>query len=267
MPEVDPTQLHALIARLVESRVAASLGDVERAVARWRAGEIGALDAHGALLKHAARCERIVERVTAAAQSKPTGVLRDALDAGVIDRPTFVALAHAEPEEVEPARSLVDDAAAPDKRTVVEQLLEQGAVLVHVDARKDGVAVPARFRGDPKLVLRFGYGLNPAIVDLAVDDAGIRGTLTFSGQPFHCELPWAAVYAAVVEGAQKGMVWPEDIPDIVLAPPPRGNQAGPDGFATDDDAPPTLPGAEPRAESTHTGERPRPSRGHLKLVD
>jgi stringent starvation protein B len=261
MSEVDPTQLHALIARLVEARVAASLGDVERAVARWRAGEIGALDAHGALLKHAARCERIVERVTAAAQSKPTGVLRDALDANLIDRDTFVGLAGAQPEEVEPAHSLEDDTAAPDKRSVVEQLLEQGAVLVHVDARKPEVGVPARFRGDPKLVLRFGYGLNPAIVDLAVDERGISGTLTFSGQPYHCELPWTAVYAAVVEGAQKGMVWPEDIPDVVLAPPPRPGAPG--TLGTSDDAPAPVP---PESSST-SPDRPRPSRGHLKLVD
>ena len=263
MSEVDPTQLHALIARLVEARVAASLGDVERAVARWRAGEIGALDAHGALLKHAARCERIVERVTAAAQSKPAGVLRDALDAKLIDRDTFVGLAGAQPEDVEPAKSLEDDTAAPDKRSVVEQLLEQGAVLVHVDARKPEVAVPARFRGDPKLVLRFGYGLNPAIVDLAVDERGISGTLTFSGQPYHCELPWTAVYAAVVEGAQKGMVWPEDIPDVVLAPPPRLDSAGQPSAATEDDAPaPVAP-----ESSASPPDRPRPSRGHLKLVD
>jgi stringent starvation protein B len=258
MPEVDPTQLHALIARLVEARVAASLGDVERAVARWRAGEIGPLDAHGALLKHAARCERIVERVTAAAQTRPAGVLRDAYDASVIDRETFVQLAGAEPETVEPARSLAEDQSPPDKRGVVEQLLEQGAVLVHVDARREDVAVPTRFRGDPKLVLRFGYGLSPAIVDLAVDEHGISGTLTFSGQPFHCELPWTAVYAAVVEGAQKGMVWPEDIPDVVLAPPPRPGEPG----ASRDDAPAPAPDG-----TVATEPRPRPSRGHLKLVD
>jgi stringent starvation protein B len=264
MSEVDPTQLHALIARLVESRVAASLDDVERAVQRWRAGEIGPLDAHGALLKHAARCERIVERVTAAAQSKPTGVLRDALDAGVIDREMFVKLAECEPETVEPAKSLAEDQSPPDKRGVVEQLLEQGAVLVHVDARREEVAVPTRFRGDPKLVLRFGYGLSPAIVDLAVDERGISGTLTFSGQPFHCELPWTAVYAAVVEGAQKGMVWPEDIPDVVLAPPPRRDGQGPGSDdAKLDDAPAPIATAP---ESSEPRPAPR-SRGHLKLVD
>ena len=44
----------------------------------------------------------------------------------------------------------------------------------------------------------------------------IAGTLTFAGQPFHCVLPWTAVYAAMVEGEQRGTVWPEDVPEDVL---------------------------------------------------
>jgi stringent starvation protein B len=73
-----------------------------------------------------------------------------------------------------------------------------------------------RFRADASLVLRFGYNLNPAIGDLTVDDEAIAGTLTFGGQPFRCILPWTAVYAAMVEGEQRGTVWPEDVPEDVL---------------------------------------------------
>ena len=29
-------------------------------------------------------------------------------------------------------------------------------------------------------------------------------------------LPWTAVYAAMVEGEQRGTVWPEDVPEDVL---------------------------------------------------
>lgn len=253
MVTLDPTQLHALVARLVEARVADSLGDVERALTAWRAGQLGALEAHGVVLKHAARCERLVERVTAVASDRPQAVLRDAFDVGAIDRETFTALAGVPPDAVEPAGSLSDDeAAASDKRGMVESLLEQGAILVHIDARGDDVVVPNRLRGDAKLVLRFGYALTPAIVDLAVDERGISGTLTFGGQPFHCTLPWRSIYAAIVEGADKGMVWPEDIPEVVLA----GQRA--------EAVPPPVAVKDPTPEPAPA---PRPRGGHLKLVD
>src|SRR5262252_2910092 len=166
MLERDPktlARLQAVVTALIEHRVSTSLVDVERALARWRSGTHSALAAHGAVLRHAARCERTVERVTAAAGDRPEGILRDD-----------------------------DDASAPDKRRTLEALLARGPVLVHVDARRAEVAVPSRFRADPSLVLRFGYNLTPAIVDLAVDDNAIAGTLTFGGQPFRCVLPWSA---------------------------------------------------------------------------
>ncbi len=271
-------RIQAVVTALLEHRVAASLGDVERALMAWRAGEVGPLDVHGTLLKHAARCERVVERVTRAAGQRPAAILRDALDAGLIDRGEFLELAGVEPETVDPAGTLVEADAPqpPDKRTSIEQLLERGAVLIHVDARRDDVTVPARFRGDPKLVLRFGYGLTPAIVDLAVDEHGVAGTLTFAGVPFHCSLPWPAVYAAVVEGEQRGMVWPEDVPDVLLVPPPRPRPAsvelrtdgarapeGTDhsGVARPGTVPPTNGGDSP-------DKPPRARRGsHLKLVE
>ncbi len=260
-------RIQAVVTALLEDRVAASLGDVERAIASWRAGESGPLDAHGALLKHAARCERIVDRVTRASAQRPAAILRDALDAGLISRAEFVELAGTEPDEVDPAGTLEQDEAPapPDKRASIEQLLDRGPVLVHVDARRDDVIVPVRFRGDPKLVLRFGYGLTPAIVDLLVDDTGISGTLTFGGVPFHCILPWVGIYAAVVEGEQRGMVWPEDVPDVLLVPPPRPRPASVEirGDASGPVAVPREPGG-----GDDDDKPPRARRGsHLKLVE
>jgi stringent starvation protein B len=253
MPQREKAaRIQAVVSAIIEHCVAASLAEVEKALQGWRSAELGPLDAHGALLKHAARCERVIERVTAAAAARPDGVLRDALDAGLIDRAEFVALTGEEPEAVEPAYASAEHepASPPDKRAFVEELLERGPVLIHVDARRGDVAVPARFAGDPKLVLRFGYGLTPAIIDLAVDATGVSGTLTFAGVPFHVVLPWSAVYAAVVEGEQRGMVWPEDIPDVILEAPPRRDEE---------------PVAPP--EAADVAARVPRQRGHLKLVD
>ena len=124
------------------------------------------------MLRHAARCERTVERVTSAAGDRPEGILRDAVDAGLMSAEEFVELVGKQPADVPSIEALLDedDASAPDKRKTLEALLARGPVLVHVDARRAEVAVPPRFRADPSLVLRFGYNLSPAIVDLVVDD-------------------------------------------------------------------------------------------------
>ena len=255
MIERDPktlARLQAVVTALIEHRVSTSLVDVERALARWRSGAHSALAAHGAVLRHAARCERTVERVTAAAGDRPEGILRDAVDAGLMSADEFVQLVGVPHEEVPSIEALGDDddANAPDKRRTVEALLARGPVLVHVDARRAEVAVPARFRADASLVLRFGYTLTPAIADLAVDDDGIAGTLTFAGQPFRCVLPWTAVYAAMVEGEQRGTVWPEDVPEDVLT--------GSDPAAAAPAAPTAPPKDEPARAKRAT---------HLKLVD
>jgi stringent starvation protein B len=260
MLERDPktlARLQAVVTALIEHRVSTSLVDVERALARWRNGSHSALAAHGAVLRHAARCERTVERVTAAAGDRPEGILRDAVDAGLMTVDEFVQLVGKQPNDVASIDALVDedDASAPDKKRTLEALLARGPVLVHVDARRAEVAVPPRFRADPSLVLRFGYHLTPAIGDLTVDDEAIAGTLTFAGQPFRCILPWGAVYAAMVEGEQRGTVWPEDVPEDVLT---GGGEA--QGEAAAPAGPPAA------AAAAKPDDEPR-KRSHLKLVE
>jgi stringent starvation protein B len=258
MIERDPktlARLQTVVTALIEHRVSTSLVDVERALARWRSGAHSALAAHGAVLRHAARCERTVERVTAAAGDRPEGILRDAVDAGLMSAEEFIEIVGKPPEEIETIGALRDDddASAPDKRRTLEQLLARGPVLVHVDARRTEVAVPPRFRADASLVLRFGYTLQPAIRDLQIDDEGISGTLTFGGSPFHVMLPWTAVYAAMVEGEQRGTVWPEDVPEDVLT------------GSGDQPAATTIPTA---TATTQIDVEPAARRAnHLKLVE
>src|SRR5476649_2630603 len=108
-------RLQTVVTALIEHRVSTSLVDVERALARWRNGSHSALAAHGAVLRHAARCERTVEKVTAAAGDNPEGILRDAVDAGLMSEDEFVTLVGKSPAEVESIESLrdEDDASAP----------------------------------------------------------------------------------------------------------------------------------------------------------
>jgi stringent starvation protein B len=206
---------------LLKRRIGDSLGDVEQALARWRGGDTGEFEAHAEVLRHAARTERLAARMARVGFDSAGSLMRDAFDDGLIDRSEFCELMGCPPDEVEPSPPIdeADDAEAPAlpaKRHVVDELLESGAVLVHVDARVEGVDVPDRFRGDPKLVLRFGYNLSPAVPDLAVDDEQMSGTLTFGGVPHRCVLPWYAVYAVVSDTNSRGLVWPDDVPDDVI---------------------------------------------------
>src|SRR5262249_4484100 len=178
---MDAERLQALLTALVRHRIAESLADVEAAVAAWRAGEKDVLAAHADILRHAARANALSARVTRAAVDGPAGLLRDALDAGLPDAEGVRRPTGQEPDEI----PLPDDGDGgpepPDKRLVLEKLLQEGPVLIHLDPRRAGVDVPPSHREGPRLVLRVGHGLTPPILDLVIDEAGVAGTLVFKG--------------------------------------------------------------------------------------
>jgi stringent starvation protein B len=259
-----------ILSALLAKRLELSLAEVEAALASWRRGEHDVTAAHAATLKHAARTSAFGARIARAGIEGPSQLLRDAYDLKLVSGEEFLALTGANVEDVTPAPPLDEEAAhgppgaMPKKREVVNKLLQDGPVLVHLDARRPGVDVPDQFREDPKLVLRFGFGLSPPIPDLEVDDHGVRATLTFRGRPFHCRVPWAAVYAVVAEDG-RGLVWPEHVPPEVQKEYVRSGVADSDEALDDEEVEtPAGPG-----EADHP-EPPRPEkpkgRGHLRLV-
>jgi stringent starvation protein B len=217
--EEDPkmVRLRAILTRYLESCLGQSLGEVEEALGRWRAGEIGALEAHAAVLGHAARAQRLAGRLAGVDENGAGPLLRDAVDRGMLSADEFRDLVGCEPEAVEPAQPFAEPPPTPGKRELVERLIGDGPVLVHLDPRRDGVSVPTRLACGPRLVLRFGYDLKPPIHDLEIGDDGLSGSLTFGGVPHHCLLPWDSVFAVVAEDTGKGMVWAEDVPAEVVA--------------------------------------------------
>ncbi len=245
-PDPRLARLHELLAMLTEQRFAASLTEVEQALARWRGGELETVAAHEAVVRHVERADAIMREARAAA-TRPDELVAAAVSAGFVDEAEREALTR------EPLPPLAEappapPAERPKKRVVADALLAKGPILVHLDARRERVAVPERFTKDAKLVLRFGYGLTPPIPDLTVDDDGITGTLVFGGVPFRCHLPWTAIFALILDGESRGMVWPEDAPEATAA----------DGEA---DAPDPEP--EPDPEPPRRARRP----SHLRLVD
>jgi hypothetical protein len=102
-------------------------------------------------------------------------------------------------------------AALPAKDDVVRQLLDDGNVMLHLDPRSDAVLVPPQFKHNEQLVLEIGRNMRIPIPDLAVKGHELSCTLSFSGKPHLCRIPWAAVFA-VVGKDKRGMVWPDDVP-------------------------------------------------------
>jgi len=99
----------------------------------------------------------------------------------------------------------------PGKREVVENLLVQGTVFLHLDPRRQGVAVPEWLQQQIQIVLQIGLDTPIPIQDLKIDDEGIFATLSFNRSPYPCLAPWPSIFAIVSDDG-RGMVWPEDMP-------------------------------------------------------
>lgn len=89
-------------------------------------------------------------------------------------------------------------------------------MLIHLDPRAANVVVPPWLRHQAQLVLQVGLNMPIPIPDLRVDDTMVSGTLSFSHNPFSCEVPWDAVFALVGDEG-RGMVWPESMPAEIVA--------------------------------------------------
>lgn len=106
-------------------------------------------------------------------------------------------------------------ATPPSKKEQLQRLLKHGSVFVHLDPRRDGVMVPPWLANKYQLVLQLGLNFAIPIPDLEVDDDGVRCTLSFNRSPYHCDLPWSAVYALVAEDGQVTL-WPTELPPELI---------------------------------------------------
>ena len=100
------------------------------------------------------------------------------------------------------------------KALVLQALLEKGNVYLHLDATRSGVEVPSHLKDDETLTLVVGPNLAIPIPDLEIGTEGLSATLSFSQTPFHCKIPWRALFAMSTEDG-RSLVWAEDAPDVV----------------------------------------------------
>src|SRR5688500_14032444 len=128
-------RLRAILTRYLESCLGQSLGEVEEALQRWRAGEMGALEAHAAVLGHAGRAQRLAGRLAGVDEDGAAPLLRDAVDRGMLTNDEFKDLVGCDPAEVEPAQPFAEPPPTPGKQELVEKLIGDGPVLIHLDPR------------------------------------------------------------------------------------------------------------------------------------
>ena len=156
----------------------------------------------------------------------------------------------------------------PSKRQTLLQYLQRGVAMVHLDARRPGVVVPPQYADDAHLRLNLSYRYS--IPDLEIDERRVQATLSFSGTPFHCILPWESIFGITSHGGD-GQVWPEDLPTEVMqtlgqkerAAPARADRPGLAAVPREPRSP-DRPSAEARDAAPPSEESPR--RPHLRLV-
>jgi stringent starvation protein B len=155
------------------------------------------------------------------------------------------------------------DDRTPEKKEHLLSALVRGMAMVHLDARRPGVVVPAEYRTESHLRLNLSYRFQPS--DLSVGEWGLRSTLSFSGRRFTVAIPWSAVFAITSHRSHEFWMFPDDMPPeltssmagvrpgrVTLEPRTVALRGGPVETARGDDG------------SADEGQ-PR-SRGHLRVV-
>ena len=166
------------------------------------------------------------------------------------------------------------DKRTPDKKTRLLSALEKGMTMVHLDARRPGVIVPANLKNEPHLLLNLSYRFDPP--DLAVGEWGVRSTLTFAGSRFTIAVPWSALYAISSHLTKEFWMYPEDMPPELISNP-QARAGLPSLQMPAPDAPPVEPDSPRAILREVVTERPEekaaaeqaatpPRRGHLRLV-
>ena len=101
-----------------------------------------------------------------------------------------------------------------EKKERLLELLDRGMVMVHLDARTEGVHVPSDHTDNPAMALNLSYRFQ--IPDFRVDDDGVFASLSFNRVPHSCAIPWKALYAMRSHVDDTMHVWVEDIPAEIV---------------------------------------------------
>ncbi len=156
-----------------------------------------------------------------------------------------------------------------EKKDRLLSALEQGMVMIHLDARRPGVLVPPPLKQEAHLRLNLSYRFDPP--DLTVGDWGIRSTLSFSGSRFRVAVPWSALFAITSYATKEFWMYPDDMPKELIQhaalSKARRTQAGHNGVHPAVGAVQTASHSPSDEREPDPPDKPRPAtHPHLRVI-
>ncbi|WP_158542437.1 ClpXP protease specificity-enhancing factor SspB [Lujinxingia litoralis] len=139
-----------------------------------------------------------------ASEKEPAGLEEESLE----EVDNVVRLPFGRPEPVTSVAESVEvpvDPQAGAKLALFTRLIDEGMVMVILDPRVEGVQVPPQFYGQPELRLNFSHDFH--LVDFDYDVQGVRGSLSFQGKRFFCNIPWVAIHMLYAHESGEGYVF------------------------------------------------------------
>lgn len=154
-----------------------------------------------------------------------------------------------------------------EKKERLLAALEQGMVMIHLDARRPGVLVPKDLQTEAHLRLNLSYRFQPP--DLAVGEWGVRSTLSFGGSRFKVAVPWSALFAITAHNTKEFWLYPDDMPQELIQQAITHQRVGDGPPPAETERPRTVlrevAGEKPTDGPEDDPEKPR-ARGHLRVI-
>jgi stringent starvation protein B len=148
------------------------------------------------------------------------------------------------------------------KQRTLETMLDDGKVMVVIDARHPEVDVPAHLKEDPGLRLNLSRAFNLELFE--IDETGVVAGLSFGGVRHRCVLPWTAIYGLISHVTEDSRLFEEGLPDELRPALAAAEQAMAKRERAEEAQPP-----DDAPESAGASGEPAPaptSRPHLRLV-
>ncbi len=86
-------------------------------------------------------------------------------------------------------------------------------VMVHLDARRDGVDVPEQHRGHPALALNLSRAFRLDVFE--VGPFSVAASLSFQGEIYQCVIPYGAIFSMTSKADGQSRIFADAVPPEV----------------------------------------------------